>query len=201
MMLRHIGQHKPAERIQNAWLKTLEDGIHTADIYNSKTSTKKATTTEFTDAVIARFGLKPKQLPAVDFSNDSPTIIPELILSRTDKRPGLNQKRVLKGTDVFVYWEPDNPDKLAEMLRNASSNNFELSMITNRGTKVWPNGLLQTFCTDHWRFRFKTTNGKSTSTEIVDLLGKLSENSIDVVKTENLYEFDGQAGYSLGQGE
>ena len=201
MMLRHIGQHAPAEKIQNAWLKTLEDGIHTADVFNPETSSKKASTTEFTDALIARLGLKPEQLPAVDFSNDKPVAIPELQLSRTEARPALHQKRELKGTDVFVYWEPDSPEKLATELKKVSGDRFELTMITNRGTKVWPNGLPQTFCTDHWRCRFKSTNGERSSQEIVDLLGRLSDNSIDVVKTENLYEFDGEVAYSLGQGE
>ncbi len=201
MMLRHIGQYNPAEKIQNAWLKTLEDGIHTADVYNSETSTQKASTQEFTDAVISRLGSSPKALSSVDFSNDQPIAIPELTLSRTDARPAMHQKRELKGTDVFVYWEPDNPEKLASALQKASGDKFELTMITNRGTKVWPNGLPQTFCTDHWRCRFKSIDGERNSIDIVELLGRLSENSVDVVKTENLYEFDGQVAYSLGQGE
>lgn len=201
MMLRHIGQYDPAEKIENAWLKTLEDGIHTADIYNEKNSTKKASTSEFTEAIIARLGAKPEVLTPVDFTHDKPIAIPELKLSRTEARPALHQKRELKGTDVFVYWEPDNPEKLANELKKASGDNFELTMITNRGTKVWPNGLPQTFCTDHWRCRFKSTNGVRSTKEIAELLGRLSDNSIDVVKTENLYEFDGQVAYSLGQGE
>ena len=36
---------------------------------------------------------------------------------------------------------------------------------------------------------------------MVDLLQALSETGLDVVKTENLYTFDGQPGYSLGQSE
>src|SRR6185295_7117024 len=33
MMLVHIGETTVAERVHNAWLRTLEDGIHTYDIY------------------------------------------------------------------------------------------------------------------------------------------------------------------------
>ena len=33
MMLVHIGQPEVAERVHNAWLRTIEDGIHTYDIY------------------------------------------------------------------------------------------------------------------------------------------------------------------------
>ena len=36
MMLNHIGQNEVASKVQNAWLKTLEDGIHTYDIYIKK---------------------------------------------------------------------------------------------------------------------------------------------------------------------
>ena len=77
-----------------------------------------------------------------------------------------------------------------------------LSMITNRGIKVWPEGFEETFCTDHWRCRFKPTDGHSiTKQNIVSLLQKAEEPGIDVIKTENLYTFDGRQGYSLGQGQ
>ncbi len=201
MMLRHIGQNEPAEKIQNAWLKTLEEGLHTADTYNPETSKKRLSTSEFTDAIIERLGQKPEILEASDFSANQATIIPELLLSRTDVRPGLRQHRALKGTDVFVYWEPDNPDLLAKQLQHYSNGKFELTMITNRGTKVWPNGLPQTFCTDHWRCRFKSTGPEADSSTVIDLLSSLNNGSIDIIKTENLYEFDGEPAYSLGQGE
>lgn len=201
MMLRHIGQNKPAERIQNAWLRTLEDGLHTADMFDGNRSKKRVGTTEFTEAVIERLGTKPEQLHAMDFTRNKATTIPELLLSRTDLRPGLKQQRVLKGTDVFVYWEPDNPDLLAEQLKVVTDSAFELTMITNRGTKVWPNGLPQTFCTDHWRCRYKSTQPDSGSAEVIQLLHQLNQADIDIIKTENLYEFDGQPAYSLGQGE
>lgn len=201
MMLRHIGQNEPAEKIQNAWLKTLEDGLHTPDMYEIFKSLKKVSTSEFAQAVIERLGQKPTQLEAIDFSENKPAIIPELLLSRTDIRPGLHQKRQLRGADIFVYWEPDNPDFLARKLRSLAGSKFELTMITNRGTKVWPNGLPQTFCTDHWRCRFKSIDPNLTASDVIELQQKLNTGSIDIIKTENLYEFDGQPAYSLGQGE
>ena len=75
-------------------------------------------------------------------------------------------------------------------------------MITNRGIKVWPEGFSQTFCTDHWRCRFKTTDGKTIGKEeIISLLQQCIENDIDTIKTENLYQFDGKMAFSLGQGQ
>ena len=64
LMLVHIGQADVAERVHNAWLRTIEDGIHTYDIYKEGTSRKKVGTKEFADAVIARLGQKPEHLQA-----------------------------------------------------------------------------------------------------------------------------------------
>ena len=75
-------------------------------------------------------------------------------------------------------------------------------MITNRGIKVWPEGFKETFCTDHWRCRFKPTDGKLIAkNQIIALLSNALNANVDVIKTENLYEFDGKPGYSLGQGQ
>ena len=105
--------------------------------------------------------------------------------------------------DVFVNWQGLNADELAAKLNPIEKLcNVKLSMITNRGIKVWPDGFPETFCTDHWRCRMKPKDGlmlpKKTIAEILtqcELLG------IDTIKTENLYEFDGKSGFSLGQGQ
>jgi isocitrate dehydrogenase len=76
-------------------------------------------------------------------------------------------------------------------------------MITNRGIKVWPDGFPETFCTDHWRCRYMITSGSQTVTpkDVLNVLSQLTEAGIDVIKTENLYTFDGQLGFALGQGQ
>jgi isocitrate dehydrogenase len=77
-----------------------------------------------------------------------------------------------------------------------------LSMITNRGVKVYPDGFPETFCTDHWRCRFKPTDERLlTKEEIIRLLTHANSIGIDTIKTENLYAFDGKPAYSLGQGQ
>jgi len=201
MMLVHIGQPAAANRVHNAWLKTLEDGIHTPDIFEAGKSTKKATTEEFTHAIIERLGQKPVQLPPAHYPEDAEQIQVELTLSRGASKPSVRSERNLRGVDVFVYWEPGDPEELAKMLQEGSSDKFRLSMFTNRGTKVWPGGIPETFCTDHWRCRFESVNGSTNQTDLIDLLRHLSEHNIDIIKTENLYEFDGERAYSLGQGE
>ena len=68
-------------------------------------------------------------------------------------------------------------------------------MISNRGVMVWPNGHPDTYKVDHWRCRFE---GSGT---VVSVLQRLAQSGVDVIKTENLYDFDGVAGYSKGQGQ
>lgn len=194
MMLNHIGQQDVAEKVINAWACTIEDGIHTPDIYKEGVSKKKVGTQEFADAVIERLGKKPHQLPVTEFARDIQIKIPTYT-----RRKQAN--KMLKGVDVFVDWKGSNANELAEQLKKLNSD-IKLSMITNRGVKVWPEGFEETFCTDHWRCRFEVENGHpAEKSSIPMLLGKALEVELDIIKTENLYTFDGERGYSLGQGQ
>lgn len=191
LMLQHISQMDIAEKVQNAWLKTIEDGIHTYDIYQEGTSTQKVGTKEFAQAVIANLGQKPKQLQAVEYAEGAQMYLPKYVR----KAPA---KKEIVGVDLFVHWSGSHADDLAAQVSQLNHAGLELSMITNRGIKVWPEGFPETFCTDHWRCRFK---GLGSSAQIPALLEKAISQGIDVIKTENLYEFDGKAAYSLGQGQ
>lgn len=195
MMLTHIGQAEIATKIQNALLKTLEDGIHTADIYKEGVSSRKVGTKEFTSAVIGNLGKVPKVLIAATHENTAPFVMPVY------KRRAQSKKE-LNGIDIFVHWSGDKPEQLATKLNELNSNGLKLQMITNRGVKVWPEGFEETFCTDHWRCRFsQASEEKLANNNIIDLLTSAEQSGIDVVKTENLYSFDGERAYSLGQGQ
>jgi isocitrate dehydrogenase len=195
MMLNHIGQTAVAEHVQNAWLTTLEEGIHTYDIYKEGTSKQKVGTKEFAKAVIANLGKKPSLLKPVSYANNTALNLPKY------KRKAAAKKELV-GVDIFVHWNGANPNELAEKVKSIENNDIKLSMITNRGIKVWPDGFKETFCTDHWRCRFKPNEGAAiTKNSIVELLNNAIHQNIDSIKTENLYAFDGKAGYSLGQGQ
>ncbi len=195
MMLVHIGQNDVAEKVQNAWLKTIEDGIHTYDIFKEGISKQKVGTKEFADAVIERLGQKPTQLKSVRYDKGSALQIPKYVRKASAKKE-------LMGVDLFVHWSKSNPDELASILQKIEFGNIKLSMITNRGIKVWPEGFEETFCTDHWRCRFKDEDGNTiTKKDIIELLTRAEQNNIDVIKTENLYAFDGVQAFSLGQGQ
>jgi isocitrate dehydrogenase len=195
-MLNHIGQVKVAEKVQNAWLKTIEEGIHTNDIFKEGTSKQKVGTKEFTQAVIANLGKKPSLLKPVIYKN-----LTALNLPKYKRKPPA--KKILLGVDIFVHWNGTDPNELAHKIKKLENNsNVKLNIITNRGIKVWPDGFKETFCTDHWRCRFQTADGSEiTKSNIVSLLQQAITENIDSIKTENLYSFDGKAGYSLGQGQ
>lgn len=195
MMLNHIGQSDVAAKVQNAWLKTLEDGIHTYDIYREGSSKKKVGTTEFADAVIENLGKQPSILTSVSYTNNAKMNLPKY----KRKTPA---KKELMGVDVFVHWRGEDPNELASKIKTIETDEVKLTMITNRGIKVWPEGFKETFCTDHWRCRFKHSKSLTIKKEdIVLLLQNAIAQQIDTIKTENLYAFDGVAKYSLGQGQ
>jgi isocitrate dehydrogenase len=195
MMLNHIGQTEVAEKIQNAWLKTLEGGIHTFDIFKEGISKKQVGTQEFAIAVIQNLGKKPSILKPVSYANNSVLKLPKYI--RKESSP-----KELVGVDLFVHWNGNSPEKLAEEMKKIECKGVKLTMITNRGIKVWPDGFNETFCTDHWRCRYKMDDGIDLNkTFIVELMINALLIEIDVIKTENLYSFGGKAAFSLGQGQ
>ncbi|MDP1813604.1 MAG: NADP-dependent isocitrate dehydrogenase [Leadbetterella sp.] len=195
MMLNHIGQSSIAEKIQNAWLYTLEQGIHTADIYKEGTSKLKVGTKEFAKSVIENLGKKPSILNAVSYTNDLAINLPKY-----QRKAPLSKELV--GVDIFVHWNGTNPNELAEKLKSIESTQTKLQIITNRGIKVWPDGFKETFCTDHWRCRFMPTeNTPINKNDIIQILTRADLANIDTIKTENLYAFDGKIGFSLAQGQ
>ena len=194
-MLVHIGQGDVATRVQNAWLRTIEDGVHTYDIYNPSRSKAKVGTSEFATAVIERLGTKPQVLKEVSYPVHSPPIV-----AKPRERPRAHKELV--GVDVFVEWL-GFPEALGKDLEKLSSPELRLVMITNRGTKVYPGGISETFCVDHWRCRFQNPNGigKVAHEEIIALESRLVKAGLPPIKTEGLFTFDGKPGFSLGQGQ
>jgi isocitrate dehydrogenase len=198
MMLIHLGQAKIATLVHNAWLRTLEEGIHTADLRGHQTR-RTVGTNGFADAVIERLGNAPRRLAPVEYRNaDVPATA---AAPRYVRRPAAGKATV--GVDVFVHDGSATPATLAGRLAAQETAALRLQMITNRGVKVWPGGFPETFCTDHWRCRFVARGDGATIShrDIIELLTRVTDAGLDVIKTENLCTFDGAAGYALGQGQ
>ncbi len=192
-MLVHLGEAEVAERIANAWLATLESGLHTADLYREGLSEREVTTDEFTDAVIARLGAMPERLRPASFETRRITI-PEP--SRT------TVVRERAGIDVYVCWDEDGrePAALARRAELAvASASLDLALITNRGVEVHPGGHDGTFVTDHWRLRFLPASGTVPALEdVLAVPPMLASAGIEVVGTEVLQRVDGIDGFSSG---
>jgi isocitrate dehydrogenase len=197
MMLVHINQPDVATLVHNAWLRTIEDGIHTYDIFEEGVSKQKVGTKEFAQAIIARVGQQPQTLKAVHYAATPGS---EQAKHKTSVQP--KEQKDLVGVDVYLDWSAGSAEELGRAFQKVGGDGLELKMIANRGAKVWPNGLPETFCTDHWRCRFLPSNGstKISHTQVVSLLQRVHEAGYDFIKTENLYNFDGKPGYSSVQG-
>jgi isocitrate dehydrogenase len=192
-MLVHIGQGETAAAIHNAWLCTIEQGIHTYDVYTSEFSAKKVGTREFADAVIANLGHSPHRLRPATYC-----CTPDEKM-KLGAGPRRHATKEMVGNDVFLDWTGGTPDDLAGLLVNVAPPGMRLSMITNRGQKVWPDGMPETFCVDHWRCRFLATQkgGAVTKAQVIELLQRVDAAGLDFIKTEGLFTFDGHRGYSV----
>ena len=197
LMLVHINQPEVAERVHNAWLRTIEDGVHTYDIYSDGVSTKKVGTKEFTCAVIDRLGQHPNRLTAVGYAKSPALLTPQAKVSSNG-----NVKMDLKGIDVIVHWPSRKAEELATLVGKQAGDGLKLQMVDNRGTMVWPAGLAaaETFCTDSFRCRF-ISDGTADKEKIFALVKRISDAGVDIVMTASLRSYDGVAGYSLAQGQ
>lgn len=198
LMMQHIGQSNTGQTIHNAWLRTIEEGIHTADIYTDGVSREKAGTARFTEALIKNLGKLPEKLAPVAYgTNERKRVKLDNIALPKPK------KKELKGVDVFLHWiSQGDISQLAGKLNALANDGLKLSIISNRGMKAWPGDTAEGGSGDHWCCRFMAANDQPLEpAKIVTLLQKINAAGLDFVKTENLYNFDGQRGYTVAQGE
>ncbi|HCQ70592.1 MAG TPA: NADP-dependent isocitrate dehydrogenase [Rhodospirillaceae bacterium] len=197
MMLVHIGQGEVAGKVHNAWLKTIEDGYHTGEIYREGISKVRVGTDDFCKAVIERLGQKPETLPIADYSG---TPAGGMKLPPLKEYPPVERKRI--GVDIGLNWGVCNAEMLAEKVQECVTDNLKLQMISNRGTKVWPNGRPETFCADNWRLRFKADDDEEiTTSQVIALMDRMNKADLNFTKSVMLYLYDGEPGFTVAQGE
>ena len=196
MMLVHIGQGEVAALIENAWKRTLEDGVHTADIYNTETSAKKVGTKEFAEEVVKRLGQKPAKLKVAAYSSSTEKEAKNFVYEIKTK-----EKKSLVGLDVFIDMNVNSAHDVAAKINPIDAGPMVLRTISSKGLKLWPRDDSFFMNSDHWCCRFMPDSGEITHQDITNLLSKLASAKIDFIKVENLYNFDGKPGYSLAQGE
>jgi isocitrate dehydrogenase len=206
MMLRHIGLLKQAAMVENALLASLEAGVHTGDFGDPSLAGYKGPvgTAEFTRAIMDRLGQTPKTVPAVPVPEQAtPTISkparparPELIRTTTDATS------TVQGCDLYVETTLPARELADQMIKLAEGSSFQLTLISNRGTQVWPSGSVYTEVVDYMRVRFELREGTGPATQVqtLALLGKAA-GKFTVANYELLRSFGGVQGYSLAQGQ
>ena len=192
-MLVHIGQGDVATTIHNAWLRTIEDGVHTEDIYDANVSKRKVGTADFASAVIERLGQSPSTLKPVQYSAATTISV--------TMRPHTRQKKEQVGIDVFLDEPARTPEQLGKALEQLAAPDFRLDMLSNRGQKVYPDGAPETLCVDAFRCRFIGTGVSVTVDQVIALLSRLAAAGHHFVKSEGLFNFDGEPGFTKGQGQ
>lgn len=177
-MLQHLGLLGHADAIEAAMNAALNSGVKTRDLGGT------ATTTEYTDAIIAN--LKPV---------DAPVEIPETTAQAhyTPQLQASMDSWDCVGCDVFVHHDglPVMPESIGP---------FTLRLLSNRGTKVWPGPTPDILLVDHFRCRYVAKTPVARQ-QILEVLSHLTEQGVQWLHVELLWNDAGVAKYSKAQGE
>ena len=198
IMLRHIGLRKSAAIIENALLYTLESGVHTGDVRGQGAPVG---TMGFAEAIALNLGKQPttvaaRKVPDQDLLCYTAPVRPEVNRMMTTNE-GVSES--VCGCDLFLE-STMNPDELATKLQGlVAGSGFELTVISNRGTQVWPTGSKYTDMVNQCCARFEAS-GTVTQQDTIGLLGKVGA-EFTVTEFMPIKMFDGQRGFSLAQGQ
>jgi len=192
MMLKHLRFFDEAEAIENALFATLQKGVLTGDVVGYD---RGATTSDFASAIIDNLG---QSVEGYTIRRGRPLAMPAQVANPVTVVPA--QRRVI-GVDVFVE-SGLMPYELGPQLDAlVAESPLRLKMISNRGTKVYPDGNTNIDVVDHYRCRFVLReDGELSRAGIRDLLARI-ESSVDWVHLELLQEFDGEPAFTKAQGE
>ncbi len=191
MMLRHIGEGKAANDVEQAVLVTLESGIRTSDMIGVQ---NPASTTAFTEAVISNLGKRSQVSPPKEYKEvDLPA-----------REIGVNavhaKSRRVIGVDIYVESELE-PKALAASLEASSKPSvLRLEMISNRGAMVFPGPDRRVSLVDHFRCRFVSREPASDldDADIISLLTAVGAKH-RWMHIEKLQDFDGAPAFSKSQ--
>ena len=183
-----LNKQQVAEKIKNAWLKTLEDGIHTYDIFQKDISKKQVGTKEFAQAVIDRLGEKPSVLQPANFQN-----LKKINPFIPKKKPPARKEWV--GADIFFEKEGTDVSSMVSLLQKFNTH-LKLSSLKCRGLEVWPGPPTQITLSEHWGARF-ISDQPVPAQDIYNLILKLEENNLTCIKMEGLFLFDKTPGFYM----
>ncbi len=190
MLLRHLGLFETATRVEGALLRTLEHGHTTRDVAGET----GIPTSRFTEEIVANLD---RVEPSAGFRSHAPVSVPA---SPRLPRPTVPSDRAVVGADVFVEWVGDAETLGQAMEAAAEGTMYGLKMVSNRGTKVYPDTGAMTAWVDHWRCRFVAQGGEPDDAALLALLARVGTTH-RWMHVEKLQSFDGVAGFTKAQGE
>jgi isocitrate dehydrogenase len=194
MMLRYLGEFSAAAAIEHAVLVTLDEGkARTGDVVGYDRGTP---TSVYTDMIIANLGRRPQN---GELRHYKPLRLPQLPAAPDLVRA--TARRVI-GADIFVESSLSAEGLGNSMEQIVAESPFRLKMISNRGTKVYPQSGTFPDCVDHWRCRFvlRDEKGSLRDEQLLALLAQVSARH-SWMHVEKLQEFDGEAAFTMAQGE
>ncbi len=204
LLLRHVGLLHEAGLIENALLCGLEDGVRTSDFGDE--AHPPVGTGAYTAALIERLGRTPRTVPPCEVPPGVPPTHtpPRRPTSQPLLRTFANVVSHVAGFDVYLDTRVSTIELAEQMGRLAQDTPFRLTLISNRGTQVWPTGSVFTECVDYYRVRFELRDGIVPGTlgqgPALTLLQRVAERHL-VASYDLLRAFDGHRGYSLAQGQ
>lgn len=196
MMLSHIGQGSVATKVQNAFLKTIEDGVATKDFYQEKSSKKLVNTAEFAQAIIKNLGKKPKKFQSQVFANFefSNTFAQENQVRQSNKI-----KQELVGIDFYIACNSETQE-FYKKISLVSHGNLQFQMMSFRGMFYdEKSDFAKGQICDYWRCRF--ISKATTQSEIMELAQLLTNSGFVISSTFSLYNYNGERGFTLAQGQ
>ncbi|MBT4879319.1 MAG: NADP-dependent isocitrate dehydrogenase [Alphaproteobacteria bacterium] len=197
MLLNHIGHYEKAGLIQNALNFTIEQGMHTADLYADNHSNAKLGTKEFTAEIIKNLGSKPENLAAAKTRYAKQEKSKDIDLTNYSL---ITKKRQLVGVDVYLDFKRKDFVGFSGKLNELTSTlQLNLQMISHKGLKIWPEFSYEHELSDMLvcRFLAKGEVKETEHQEIISLLDLLNKQGFTFVKTENLYLYDDKLGFSI----
>jgi isocitrate dehydrogenase len=187
-MLSYLKFPDLASLIHNSWLTTIENGIHTYDIYKEGISKKKVGTQEFAAALIENLGKTPSTLHPATYA----AVTQSAPAQKIEKKPA----RALVGMDAFIYHE-GSFEALQKALSHIVVGPLRLKLIANRGVRLWPDGHKETSCIEQWRARFLTEGSRPVVlADLIKVMEAFDRLQLDLIKTEHLYTLDGIQAFS-----
>ncbi len=202
MMLRHLGEADAAERVEDAVLVTLEEGrAVTQDLARQSGGDieQAASTSGFTDAVIANLGRRPTKVTRRPVPAATGVATPARWSYAPEWYARIDRRTV--GLDIFI--ESDVPvDELGRALEPLAGPPFRLEMISSRGTKVYPSSGLAADNVRVYRCRFTTPDGSGAGeADLLALQSRVASAQPGWTHVEKLHVFDGEPGFTKAQGQ